>query len=92
MRDVELPADLTRLKGVSAEGVALVGAMLHKDFAARPTAKAVSAHGWFAKVASAEGYFASGASEPPSLPAAELDARARRYLRTGSDPRRAARR
>ena len=77
MKDMELPADLTRLKGVTAEGVSLIGRMLSKDIAKRPTAIEVSEDAWFERCASEESYFKAGAS----MPEEEAKARAERVAK-----------
>lgn len=81
MRDPDLPADLSRLKGVSAEGVACVGRMLNKDFGARPTAKQASEDAWFGHAGAEDAYFNPKSRRASALCDAELEARAARMHR-----------
>ena len=83
MKDMDLPADLSRLRGVSDEGVALIGRMTTKEFQPRPTAEQVSYDPWFAKCAAAGSYFSprvEGGEAAKALSDAELDARAARMV------------
>ncbi len=87
MRDVALPADLTRLKGVSQDGVSCIGRMLDKRYHARPTAKACADEGWFRLAASADAYFSETARKSAigtGLGDEEAEQRARRMQRRAS--------
>jgi len=81
MRDPDLPADLSRLKGVSAEGVACIGRMLSKSFGARPTAKEASEDAWFGRAGADDAYFNPKSRRASALCDAEMDARAARMHR-----------
>ena len=86
MSDVQLPADLTRLKGISPDGVACIGRMLSKQYDARPTAKECSEEAWFRQAASPDAYFSETTRKSATDTALcdEAAQRARRMQRRAS--------
>ena len=86
MSDVQLPADLTRLKGISPDGVACIGRMLSKQYDARPTAKECSEEAWFRQAASPDAYFSETTRKSATDTALcdEAEQRARRMQRRAS--------
>ena len=87
MSDIQLPANLARLKGVSPDGVACIGRMLDKRYDARPTAKQCSDEGWFRQAASPDAYFSETtrkSATETALSDEEAEQRARRMQRRAS--------